>query len=395
MRRLAKQSFDISEYARRLDRIGHDAAQKFENGKRDLRLIDEASAFDASIYFAPGDDEATGGAVAVATYLDRTRHINFAAPPVFGVILRRPSAGFHPFIYGTEAPDFPRDGSRDPLAHFIERGMPTGRWTHPVLRSDLIAPVDAGSDRRAEAGRPPTALHGHFHYPDNIGDFMAALAVNRLQADLFLTTTSETTAEILRAATKGYDKGGVVVEVGPNVGRDIYAFVRMLRTYIQERYEFVGHLHGKRSVHTLASDPNFGDRWRHFLWEHLLGPSYRAADLIVDEMRRNDRLGLVFPENGQLIGWEKNGDSAAALAGRIGLPMELPSYLEFPAGTMFWARTAALDKLVQANFREEDMPAEPLPIDGTVLHALERMLPLLCEDAGYTYSTTYIPHILR
>jgi lipopolysaccharide biosynthesis protein len=311
--------------------------------------------------------------------------------------LRRPVAGFHPFIYGTEAPDFPRDGSRDSLAHYIERGRPQGRWTHRVLRPDLAA-ADGGRQEAdpasGEAGRP-VALHGHFHYPENIREFMVTLAGNRLSADLFLTTTSEQTADILREATADYSGGEVVVDVGPNVGRDIFAFLRVLRTHIQGRYDLVGHLHGKRSVHTVGDDPDFGDRWRGFLWEHLLGPSYPAADVIVDAMRRDAGIGLVFPEDGSLVGWEENGHSRELLARRIGFREPLPSHIEFPAGTMFWARVDALSKLVAADFREEDMPVEPLPIDGTVLHALERMLPLLCEEAGYDYATSYIPDIHR
>ncbi len=413
LRALARQSFDMAVYARKLHEIGQGAARKFQTAVSDGRLIDAAQAFDASIYFG-ADHEASRTTTSSAAYLDQTDHLNFALPPVPGVIQRRPKAGFHPFIYGTQAPDFPSDGSRDPLAHYIEHGMPKGRWAHQVLRLDLLdtvaldaaapetppetpAPDTAPMEQQGadEGVLAPVALHGHFHYPDNIADFMTALAANRLRADLFLTTTSVETAEILRSATADYRGGSVVVEVGANVGRDIYAFLRVLRTHIQGRYDLVGHIHGKRSLHSPAFDPHFGDRWRGFLWEHLLGSQYRAADIIVDAMHRDPMLGLVFPENGYLIGWEQNDDSAAALARRIGLGTDLPAHIEFPAGTMFWARVAALATLVAVDLREDEMPPEPIAIDGTLLHALERMLPLLCEDAGYTYATTYIPHLAR
>jgi glycosyltransferase involved in cell wall biosynthesis len=386
IRCLALRSFDMKTYAREIDRIGQDSASKFEHMRQDQRLIEEAVAFDPLIYFAP--DEAPAAAP-VAVYLDQTEHINFASPPAFGVIKRRPRAGFHPFIYGNEAPDFPRDGSRDPLAHYVERGMPTGRWTHAILRPDLEEPTVGVT------GNVAVALHGHFHYPDQIGEFLLALAANRNTVDLFLTTTSAPAADILRAATDTYRAGQVIVEVVPNIGRDIYAFLHVLRTRLYGRYDIIGHIHSKRSVHTQDIDPEFGDQWRRFLWEHLLGPRYCAGDTIIDALRRDNRLGLVFPENGYLVGWEKNADSAAVLARRLDLPKPLPGHIEFPAGTMFWARIAALDKLIHTDLREDDMPAEPVPIDGTVLHALERMLPLLCENAGYTYATSYIPHIRR
>jgi glycosyltransferase involved in cell wall biosynthesis len=388
IRRLARRSFDMEAYAHALDKIGHDAAVKFANAQQDQHLIEEAHAFEPSIYFPPDEDPAALMSPA-AVYLDQTRHINFASPAAFGVILRRPKAGFHPFIYATEAPDFPRDGSRDPLAHYVERGMPAGRWAHPILRPDLTGPA---SDWVSDAA---VALHGHFYYPDHIGELLLALAANRSKVDLFLTTGSEGSAETLRRATNDYTGGRIVVEVVPNVGRDIYAFVQVLRTHLRGRYDIVGHIHGKRSVHTQDFDPDFGDRWRRFLWEHLLGPENGAGDTIITALRQDERLGLVFPENGYLVGWEKNTESAMTLAPRLGLPTPLPDHIEFPAGTMFWARMAALDKLIDADLREQDMPGEPIPIDGTVLHALERMIPLLCENAGYTYATSYIPHIRR
>ena len=399
MRDLAQRSFNLASYAQALDRIGRAAAGKAENAEHDRQLIDDAQALDATLYFGPDRDDVPDAENAAMTYIDDTKHLNFASPPVFGVILRRPQAGFHPFIYAMEAPGFPRDGSRDPLAHYVEHGMPSGRWAHRVLRPDRAVAASASDDADgrattdASAGR--IALHGHFHYPDTINDFMTALAANRLRADLFLTTTSDASADRLRTATADYGNGDVVVEVGPNVGRDIYAFLQVLRTHLHGRYEFVGHLHGKHSVHTQDRDPTFGDRWRHFLWDHLLGPDYAAADTIIAAMQRDPTLGLVFPENGYLVGWEKNDDSARVLARRIELRKTLPGHIEFPAGTMFWARVAALDTLVRADFRQAEMPVEPLPIDGTILHAFERMLPLVCEEAGYGYATSYIPHLGR
>ncbi|TVV71698.1 rhamnan synthesis F family protein [Sphingomonas solaris] len=398
VQRLARRSFDMKAYAETLDRIGCDAARDLGHTETDRRLIEDVDALDTSLYFQLDRAALSPAIDPAALYLDRTRHINFASPPVFGVILRRPRPGFHPFIYATEAPGFPRDGSRDPLAHYIEQGMPAGRWSHPVLRLDQrhragLAPHVVGPG--IAPATPPVALHGHFHYTDDIAEFMQALAANCLRADLFLTTTTDESADILRAATRDYGGGRVVVDVGPNIGRDIYAFLRVLKAHVRGRYEFVGHVHGKRSLHMRALDPAFGDQWRQFLWEHLLGPTCRAADLIVDAMRRDKTLGLVFPENGFLVGWERNVASPAALARRIGMRGPLPDYIEFGAGTMFWARTAALDALIEANLGEHEIPAEPLPTDGTILHALERMLPLICAEAGYTYATTHIPAIAR
>lgn len=395
MQKLAQRSFNLAAYAGALDEIGRGAARRHEAARRDAEIVAATDAFEPALYFGP--DRAATADTSAAAYIAGTKHLNFASPPVFGAILRRPMAGFHPFIYGMEAPDFPRDGSRDPLAHYLEREQPAGRWAHRMLRPDLAEAADDDDpyapDFDAAAGR--VAVHGHFHYPDNIADFLTALAANRLRADLFLTTTSDAAADVLRAATAEYANGDVVIDIGPNVGRDIYAFLQVLRTHLHGRYDIVGHVHGKRTIHAETVDPGFGERWRRFLWEHLLGPTHAAADVIVQAMRDDPKLGLVFPENAWLVGWEKNVESAAVLARRMGLRRPVPRHIEFPAGTMFWARTAALDALVRADFQESEMPPEPLPGDGTILHAFERMVPVVCEEAGYGYATSYIPDLGR
>jgi lipopolysaccharide biosynthesis protein len=64
----------------------------------------------------------------------------------------------------------------------------------------------------------------------------------------------------------------------------------------------------------------------------------------------------------------------------------LPDNFNFPIGTMFWSRTKALVPLMELNLRYQDFPEEPLSIDGTMLHALERLLPFIAEKAGFSYA---------
>jgi lipopolysaccharide biosynthesis protein len=237
------------------------------------------------------------------------------------------------------------------------------------------------------------AIHGHFHYTDNFLDFLGALAVNEQPADLFLTTTSEAAARYLQTASASYFKGRVLVEIMPNIGRDVGPFIALLETRLSA-YDVVGHMHGKRSAHTFHYDPELGNRWRNFLWQHLIGSAVPVVDIVMDRFAQEPDLGMVFPENDFLVGWEKNRELSQALAPRLDLS-SLPEHIEFPVGTMFWARPAALQRLVGARFGPEDYPVEPLPIDGTMLHALERLLPLIVEAAGYRCATTYFPQFTR
>jgi lipopolysaccharide biosynthesis protein len=57
---------------------------------------------------------------------------------------------------------------------------------------------------------------------------------------------------------------------------------------------------------------------------------------------------------------------------------------------MFWARPQALKPLIDLGLTWDDYPDEPLPIDGTLLHALERLLPFSAAQSGYSYALTYV-----
>ena len=57
-------------------------------------------------------------------------------------------------------------------------------------------------------------------------------------------------------------------------------------------------------------------------------------------------------------------------------------------GTAFWCKREALAALFEHDFSYEDFPDEPMPIDGTVCHALERILGYVAQHEGYY--TAYI-----
>jgi lipopolysaccharide biosynthesis protein len=99
----------------------------------------------------------------------------------------------------------------------------------------------------------------------------------------------------------------------------------------------------------------------------------------------------VFPDDPHLADWDFNQDIATVLGERMGIPLPLPPFFDFPVGTMFWARKDAVAPLFGLNLGWDDYPEEPVPIDGTILHALERLLPFVANHAGYQYATTYIP----
>ena len=62
---------------------------------------------------------------------------------------------------------------------------------------------------------------------------------------------------------------------------------------------------------------------------------------------------------------------------------------------MFWARPQALRVLFDQQWSWEHYPEEPLPYDGTRLHALERLLPFVVKHHGFSQAVTYLPGVNR
>ncbi len=80
-------------------------------------------------------------------------------------------------------------------------------------------------------------------------------------------------------------------------------------------------------------------------------------------------------------GWSCDYDEAERLlARRTDLDIRKFPIVEFPHGSMFWARRDALRRLLTLPLAFDDFPREPIPPDGTIAHALERTLLILCSD---------------
>ena len=210
--------------------------------------------------------------------------------------------------------------------------------------------------------------------------------------DLFVTVSSE---EGLREVTEMAAKLCIAIKdivVVPNRGRDVGPLLILLGRRLIEDYEIVGHLHAKRSLS--LPDP-VGQVWRTFCVENLLGGKHAMMDLIFDRFARNPKLGLVFPCDPNIIGWTLNRSPAEALLERMGIAANLPEHFFFPVGTMFWARTDAIAPLLEIDLGWNDYPAEPVPYDGTVLHAIERLFPVVAQHRGFEIAGTYVPGVTR
>ena len=83
------------------------------------------------------------------------------------------------------------------------------------------------------------------------------------------------------------------------------------------------------------------------------------------------------------LNWGSNFELAQRLAVPLSSPIRRDAALIFPAGGMFWFKPAALAPLVECLNTIGELPPEPLAVDGSSLHALERLAPHACEASGH------------
>jgi lipopolysaccharide biosynthesis protein len=105
-------------------------------------------------------------------------------------------------------------------------------------------------------------------------------------------------------------------------------------------------------------------------------------------------IGMVFPDDPNAVRWDKNRPHAEKLASRLGLD-QLPEHFLFPVGSMFWGRVEALRPLFELDLQWADYPTEPLPYDGSVLHAIERLFGICAGSAPFHLAATHVPGFSR
>lgn len=374
LKQLATKLFNMDSYVESLEKLALHHVSLKENEKSDCLFIEKSRKLDLEFFLPPNYPSMNYGE-AIRLFV-RSWHS--------GEGLRKPFPGFHPGIYIEEkdnSPDY-----RNPLVDFIELGCPSGPWMGEILEPSSASILKGGQDDRI-------ALHIHVYYEDLFEAIFERLERQEANIDLLISVANEKAANNISTRLQSYRNGDVEICVVPNSGRDIGPFLTEFNETILNNYQIIGHVHTKKSRD--INDAVLIDKWFTFLLDNLVGSEYPMASLITEKLAIDDKLGLIFPDDPYVVGWTKNKSIARELGKRLGVK-DLPErFFNFPVGSMFWAKTDAIRPLLEAGFNWNDYPSEPIPSDGTVLHALERLIPSVVKTMGYEVEMTYVPGCTR
>lgn len=212
------------------------------------------------------------------------------------------------------------------------------------------------------------AVHVHVFYPKLLPRIMKCLDAMPVPFDLFVSIPEGVSVP---SELKG--RSQCVVESCPNRGRDIAPLVCTFGKRLSG-YDYIAHFHTKKSQHATECRD-----WLGHVLSSLLGGTESVNGIF--HMLANG-YGMVTasdyaPTPEDPTGWMRNLAYAEILARQGGLGVDLIrdyTPILFPQGSMFWARADFLRRFLELPLSFSDFPAEPIGIDGSPAHALERML---------------------
>jgi len=207
--------------------------------------------------------------------------------------------------------------------------------------------------------------------------------------DIIITTESDLKKEFFEENVVKYLKNNAKVIKISSRGRDMASLLVASRDIVKN-YDYFCFIHDKKphadNVVTWAKT------FRDVLWENNLA-SENYINAIIQEFDDNSSLGLIVPPrvyhanffHGYVNNyWGSNYDSLLDLLDQMGV--DSPINKEYPSlslGNCFWARYDALEPVFELYLEYDDFPEEPMPLDGTISHALERSYPYVAASRGY------------
>jgi FMN phosphatase YigB (HAD superfamily) len=177
----------------------------------------------------------------------------------------------------------------------------------------------------------------------------------------------------------------VEIKIVENRGRDIAPFFVDFAQLIKN-FEYVCKIHTKKSLFTGSERTE----WRRYLYDMMLGSSERVH-AIMSVFKRDPSVGVIYPEMWEGISywaatWLSNKGKAAPLLKKLRIRFDSDEYIDFPTGSMFWARREALEPLLDLKLRREDFPDERGQTDGELQHVIERCFVLSAKNKGLKYA---------
>lgn len=211
----------------------------------------------------------------------------------------------------------------------------------------------------------------HAYYEDILDEILAYIdRINLIPIKLYVTCM-ESNEDRIRARLEATGRD-FLLDAVVNRGRDILPFLLILPKVIESGHETLIKVHTKKSPHR-----EDGRIWLRSLLDTLL--TDHSIGKALNCFKTTPNLGLlvaeeqIYPMGHYFV---LNAEKILYFAKRLGVSNLTLNQLYFAAGTMFFARTPALIPLLRNAPKMEDFEEESGQLDGTMSHAIERVISL-------------------
>ncbi|GLX81284.1 rhamnan synthesis F family protein [Thalassotalea eurytherma] len=357
----------IVRAAKRRARVGLKAVRKPNTIKMYKQAVDEG-LFDAE-YYQQKYGKFVSDYAAFQDYLAKSSFANV-----------NPSSKFDTEQYLRTNVDVYHAGS-GALQHYLAQGKTEDRAISNAIErwhpKNVLLPEIGDSWKNQKV-----ALCLHIFYDDFIDRFATCIADFPVDVDVFLAvkdSAMEVRAKSVfcKLTTVKQVKTCVAANQGRNFGPMLVEFSDELLNY-----DLVAHAHSKKSLY--SGREQF--QWSDYLNQFLLKDRHVVAN-VLRLFEQNEDLGIYYPTSFWMMpSWVHNWTCNKGFAQPFVDEWELDisdNFLVYPVGGMFWAKPKALKQWLEKSYQYDNFPEEPLPADGSYLHAMERALGLLAEKNGY------------
>lgn len=237
----------------------------------------------------------------------------------------------------------------------------------------------------------------YLFYADSFAKHVTCLTRLPSFADIIVVTDTPEKMEAIKkiARTK---KRKITVLLSQGIGRDWGALLMDCRELIQS-YDYLCFLHDKKTEY--LAYPSIGRSFEELLWHNMICSEGYLINML-EYFEENKWVGLAVPPvaNHNIYFemyhnfWTICFDETRKLAQKLSINTKFLKREKPPLsiGSVFWCRTDALKNIFGYSFSPEDFPPEPLAVDGTINHALERLLPYAAQEQGYLTVTVMSSH---
>jgi len=345
-------------------------------------IIDDVKYFDAEYYYDRYLDVKNAGIDPLEHYLLHGWREG-----------RDPSGNFNTDFYLSEYPDV-KNTDMCPLTHYIFYGKAEGRINSIYYKQNTVYPNFEYRLQKAreqlnivpyfhnnytfielkdEIKSKKICVHLHLYYVEMANFFIEKLNNINTPFTLFISITDKKAFENIKSSFKSKIKNleKIEVVVVENKGRDIAPLIVTFGKKLL-KFDYILHIHSKKSPHY-----NHNKSWRDEIIDTLLG-----SETIINQNLNllNGDGKFIFNEPNINInlynnGWSDNKIfSEEILSKYSNFDIDDFPVIDFAHGSMFWAKSEAVKDFLELPFSYDDFPEEPIEPDGTICHALERLL---------------------